>query len=102
MIYRLLVEDDWFHDRLKPAGNIMGQQMCALGLGGAKKWYWQTNCKFFFTEKGWKEVGKKLAGEAIRAGLQIKILKLKNPKRSEILYKDAMQVVVQVGDKTQC
>jgi hypothetical protein len=50
--------------------------------------------RFFFTEKGWREVGRAIVARAIREGHVIRVIRQKNPMKSQIFYKDADQVAI--------
>ncbi len=49
---------------------------------------------FWFTERGWEEVGKEICRQAMREGVAVKVLQRKNPKRSEVAWADAHQVAL--------
>lgn len=50
--------------------------------------------RFYFTEKGWREIGKPVVAQARREGHRIRIYKRKNPTRSQVVYKDELQVAI--------
>jgi hypothetical protein len=50
--------------------------------------------RFWFTEKGWNEVSRICADEAKRQGYDIGVDQRKNPKVSDVAYKDAYQTAL--------
>ncbi|HPA17463.1 MAG TPA: hypothetical protein PLU30_06920 [Verrucomicrobiae bacterium] len=50
--------------------------------------------RFYFTEKGWRLIGRFLADAARRDGRVVRVLRRKNPSRSEVVYKDELQLAV--------
>ena len=50
--------------------------------------------RFWFTEKGWKEVGSVIMEELSILGANIKVKKRKNPKKSDVYYSDPYQVAL--------
>lgn len=50
--------------------------------------------RFYFTEYGWREIGRKLAAEGRRRGHVVQASRQKNPPRSQILHRDLYQVVI--------
>lgn len=50
--------------------------------------------RFYFTERGWKLIGRHLAAMAVRHGHVVKIIRRKNPDRSQIVYEDELQVAI--------
>jgi hypothetical protein len=51
------------------------------------------NCRFFFTETGWKEIGKNTVKTCLRQNQRFRIIKVKE-KSVDIVYKDRHQVAV--------
>ena len=47
---------------------------------------------FYFTEAGWREIGRKVTDAARKDGRTVLVVRRKNPKPSEIAYKDDLQV----------
>jgi hypothetical protein len=50
--------------------------------------------KFFWTEDGFKKFGLKYLGICKRENIPVKVIRLKNPKRSSIVYRDRWQLAV--------
>jgi hypothetical protein len=50
--------------------------------------------RFYFTERGWRKVGRHVAGEARRIGHIVKVIRRKEPARSQVVYRDALQVAL--------
>ncbi|HXG78631.1 MAG TPA: hypothetical protein VNJ31_04720 [Methyloceanibacter sp.] len=50
--------------------------------------------RFYFTERGWSKVGRHVAAEARRLGHIVKIVRRKEPDRSQIIYRDLLQVAI--------
>jgi len=68
--------------------------MTDMGLKPPKKKNINPRARFYFTEKGWNEVGRKLFDLACEQHYHPKIIRLKNPKRSDVVYADPYQVAV--------
>ncbi len=73
------------------AGNY-GELMNELGLKAPK--HVNPRARFYFTERGWEEIGKKIVEKVIERGVNVKVIKKKNPKRSDVAYCDPYQVAV--------
>jgi hypothetical protein len=50
--------------------------------------------RFYFTERGWRDVGKAVVAKARRAGVHVRVLRRKNPRRSQIVFEDDLQVAI--------
>jgi hypothetical protein len=50
--------------------------------------------RFYFTEAGWETVGRHVAAEARRLGHLVKVIKRKEPKRSQVIYRDELQLAL--------
>jgi hypothetical protein len=50
--------------------------------------------RFYFTERGWRKVGRHVAGEARRLGHLVKVIRRKEPDRSQVTYRDALHVAL--------
>ena len=53
-----------------------------------------TRTRFYFTERGWRLYGRHILAEGRRRGLKIKLIRRKNPRRSQVVYQDAFQVAI--------
>ena len=91
MIYRLDLLDE--NLQLYAPGLWLGEEMSALGLKPPRRKV-PPRTRFFFTEAGWKHFGEALMALARNKGLNPRIEKRKNPKASDIAYKDAWQVAI--------
>lgn len=50
--------------------------------------------RFYFTEAGWKKYGRPLCDTARRRGHTIRLVRRKNPAKSQVVYRDAHQVAI--------
>ena len=50
--------------------------------------------RFYFTEAGWEKVGKRLASDAKRNGYTVKVIRRKEPKESQVIYRDELQIAI--------
>ena len=50
--------------------------------------------RFWFTERGWRAYGLRVAAEARASGLTYRVLRRKNPSRSMVVYRDDWQVAL--------
>lgn len=50
--------------------------------------------RFYFTERGWRKVGRHVAAEAKRLGHVVKVVRHKEPDGSQIVYRDALQIAL--------
>jgi hypothetical protein len=50
--------------------------------------------RFYFTEHGWQKIGRLAAAEATRRGHVVKVIRRKQPDRSQIVYRDDLQVAI--------
>src|SRR4051812_460849 len=48
--------------------------------------------RFFFTEKGWKKIGRFIAAEASANERVVRVIRQKTPPASAVLYRDDLQV----------
>jgi len=74
-------------------GTMFADEMNLLGLKPPRKKI-NPRARFYFTEKGWDEIGRNLYDEIARQGYKPKIECRKNPKRSDCVYRDAYQVAI--------
>ena len=91
MIYRILGVSGY-------DGRLRGAFFAGVGL-----WGWgdlpapavsDERLRFWFTQAGWQEFGVPLIREARRDGQKIRVLKRKNPARSDVVYRDRWQVAL--------
>jgi hypothetical protein len=50
--------------------------------------------RFWFTERGWRAYGLRVAAEARASGRAYRVLRRKNPLKSMVLYRDDWQVAL--------
>ena len=50
--------------------------------------------RFYFTERGWRQVGRFVAARAQQMGHVVKIIRRKNPPSSDVVYRDAHQIAL--------
>jgi hypothetical protein len=50
--------------------------------------------RFYFTERGWRRIGRRIAAEARRRGHTVKVIRRKNPRPSQIVYEDKLQLAL--------
>jgi hypothetical protein len=48
------------------------------------------NCRFYFTEKGWREVGSKVAAAAQRTGSAYRVIKIKETD-AQVVWRDKVR-----------
>ena len=53
--------------------------------------------RFWFTERGWRAYGLRVAAEARASGRTYRVLRRKNPTRSTVVYRDDWQVALLPG-----
>jgi len=110
MIYRIRLsrdtpfyknEDDAWNDKVsghepRRSGTAfnLSDEMDLLGLPPPKVKMKNRRARFYFTERGWDEFGRRLFAIAKKRGLNPTIVRKKNPKRSDVVYGDLWQVAV--------
>jgi hypothetical protein len=50
--------------------------------------------RFYFTERGWHEVGQHVYAEAKRRGHVVSVLRRREPLDSQVVYRDEWQVAI--------
>jgi hypothetical protein len=50
--------------------------------------------RFYFTEAGWRKYGRPMYAAARQRGHTIRVIRRKNPAKSQIVYQDAYQVAI--------
>jgi hypothetical protein len=105
MIYRILIDtirheiDSTTQKSLEfPSGtNLRGAFAAGLSEGLDDLPYPQfTNprARFYFTEAGWQKYGRNMYAAARRRGHTIRVIRRKNPDKSQIVYEDEYQVAI--------
>jgi hypothetical protein len=80
---------------LKGAGVGLGDVMWALGLPVPT--ISNRRARFYFTERGWDRYGRELTRAARQRGQTVKVIRRKNPRKSQIVYQDEIQLAVLPG-----
>jgi hypothetical protein len=106
LIYRVIGESSvwvWSEDSgameiLPGAGQLMGAFNAGLAEGA-----WgdlpvpmlsNPRVRFWFTERGWRTYGRRVAAEARASGRAFRVIRRKNPSRSVVVYRDDWQVAL--------
>jgi hypothetical protein len=50
--------------------------------------------RFWFTEEGWRRFGRSVCAKARADGHVVRVIRRKNPRSSEVAYRDAYQVAL--------
>jgi hypothetical protein len=50
--------------------------------------------RFYFTEEGWKRFGRNIVAIARKKGRAVRVIRRKNPHKSQIVYQDVYQVAI--------
>lgn len=74
------------------AGSTLGSMMWELHLPAPD--FDNVRARFWFTERGWDRFGRPLVAEGRRRGYVMKVIRRKNPRRSQIVYQDQWQVAL--------
>lgn len=107
MIYRILVDtagdaienaDGTFVVTrcLRGAMSELCDVMADLNLPGPSRLR-NKRARFYFTERGWRKVGRHVAAAAKQRGHTIKVIRRKNPNPSQIAYEDELQLALLPG-----
>ena len=75
---------------LTGAGGTLGSEMGELPMPA----FDNPRARFWFTERVWDRFGRAIVGEGQRRGYIIKVVRRKNPRRSQIVYADEWQVAL--------
>jgi hypothetical protein len=104
MIYRILTGayDEYWDDAKQSyvrtpipmlgAGRTLGGMMWELHLPAPA--ITNERARFWFTERGWDRFGRALVSEGRQRGYVVKVIRRKNPRRSQIVYEDEWQVAL--------
>ena len=76
-----------------PSGEL-SDVMWELNLPVPKTNFVSHRARFYFTERGWKQIGRHLAAEAKRRGHVVKVIRRKNPADANIAYADELQIAL--------
>jgi hypothetical protein len=81
-----------FRSRLIGAGSVLGGTMWERRLPAPD--FDNPRARFYFTEKGWRRVGRYVAAAGRQSGHVVQVIRRKNPRRSEIVFQDDLQVAL--------
>lgn len=73
--------------------------MVQLGFKAPDVRNFNRRARFYFTEKGWDTFGRQVCAIATKRGLNPKVVRKKNPKRSDVIYADGYQVAILASDE---
>jgi hypothetical protein len=107
MLYRVLAdtvqgwiiptetEEEWN----RPSGTQLGGAWVSGGsnaeLGDLPMPYLENRrVRFWFTEEGWRAYGKTLVAGLRAHGHVVRVIRIKNPPRSRVVYRDRYQVAL--------
>lgn len=104
MIYRILIDEAWQEwDEEKKVWRFVKGDLSGAALG-LSDLMWRlklpspriTNprARFYFTELGWRKIGRVLASEAKKRGHVVQVMRRKNPSRSQIVFADKLQMAI--------
>lgn len=105
MIYRILTDfKDWHYDettgfwdipvrRFGGAMHALGDVMSDLDLPAPHR-LTNERTRFYFTERGWQLYGRHIYAEGRKRGHVMKLIRRKNPHRSQIVYEDDVQMAI--------
>ncbi len=113
MIYRILV-DHRYHTsdgdgvfvarRWKDLGDYLEPGMCGASYGVlalvmfdrglAAPALRNRRLRFYFTQRGWRDVGRHVAAKAREMGHVVSVIRRKEPAASQVAYRDALQVAL--------
>ena len=103
MIYRILVSNQKYVFDESSGQFVSGPDGSLVGVGTAglitdpslkAPRFENRRVRFFFTEKGWRDIGQSIVTEAIREGHLVRVIRRKNPTKAQVFYKDADQVAI--------
>lgn len=98
MIYRVLASSRWLPDDESVAdGRLAGAFSAGVGAGWDDLPFAhmpQVAGRCWFTEAGWRRYGRQVAAEARRSGRVVRVVRRKNPRRSQVAYRDRWQLVL--------
>ena len=104
MIYRVVGEStEWVWSEESGAmeiglgpGRLMGAWNAGVEGWGDLPMPRVTNprVRFWFTERGWRAYGLRVAAEARASGRAFRVIRRKNPPKSMVIYRDDWQVAL--------
>ena len=106
MIYRILTNGTTYNDKrgsVRERKGLMG----AYTAGVALPWgllpmpnVSNSRVRFYFTELGWNEYGRAILRQAGKRKMFVRVVRLKNPSASCIVYKDKWQIALLPAEKS--
>jgi hypothetical protein len=113
MIYRILVDYrqyEYFIDgrilavSCRDNGCPEDERLTGAGFGNLAGVMWRhglqapevlnPRARFYFTAVGWRQVGRHVAAQARLDGHVTRVIRRKNPGRSQVVYRDNLQVAL--------
>lgn len=100
MIYRIIV-DECFDGLPTGQGRLGGLtnsyllsgMMDRLGIRAPRRLN-NAKVRFYFTEKGWRRAGRLIAVEARDRGHVVRVICRKEPRASQVVFRDELQLAV--------
>ncbi len=93
MIYRIICSTIGIPGRIP--SRLLGAFMAGVdGFNLKQPDIADQRARFYFTEKGWRRIGRFVAVNARREGRLVRVIRCKNPHRSQVVYKDELQVAI--------
>jgi hypothetical protein len=84
-------------DRVSP-GRLMGAFNARIAVGAwddlPMPLLYNPRVRFWFTERGWRAYGLRVAAGARASGRAYRVLRRKNPSKSIVVYRDDWQVAL--------
>ena len=100
MIYRIIVDEcfEGFPNGQGRLGGLTNSHLLSgmldrLGIRAPHKLN-NDKVRFYFTEKGWRQVGRLIAVEARERGHTFRVIRRKEPNASQVVFRDMLQLAV--------
>jgi hypothetical protein len=90
--WKWFVPGSWEDQRMTGAGACFAHVMNLHGLRAPR--IQNPRARFYFTERGWNQVGRFVAREAREKGFVMQVIRRKNPTASQIVYQDEIQIAI--------
>jgi hypothetical protein len=99
MIYRIVVDEclEGIPAGQGRLGGLMNSHFLSRlldVLGVRPPGFDSRKARFYFTQAGWRCVGRVIAVEARRRGHVVRVIRRKKPRASQVVYCDALQVAI--------
>lgn len=100
MIYRIVVDECF--EGLPTGQGRLGGLMNSYLLSGmldrlgirAPIGFDHRKARFYFTEEGWRQVGRLIAVEAREKGHSVRVIRRKEPRPSQVVFRDQLQLAL--------